>query len=68
MEAKKEATDLYATMRMLRDDMPDGMWDDIRDLDIPARIRDARALGDEPDWEVFVGEMREVCEDWGFSI
>lgn len=68
MDAKNEATEMYATMRMLRDDMPDGMWNDIRDLEIPARCREARELSQEPAWEMFIEEMREVCEEWGFSI
>lgn len=58
-----EAKSIYNAASMMRDDLPDGMWEDI--LEVVAAYRESDK--DEDDKEFFAEGIYEACEDWGFA-
>lgn len=59
-----EARELYATARFMRDDLPDGMWDDLKDLSDDYRESDKD--DDAKAW--FIEGIESIMLDWGFPI
>ncbi|AGF53733.1 ssr6083 (plasmid) [Synechocystis sp. PCC 6803] len=56
----QEAKEIAAVCSMMRNKLPDGMWEEVRET-----ILDYR---EGKDGEAFAEELSEICKDWGFSI
>lgn len=59
-----EAKDLYTTARLMRDDLPDGMWEDLKDIAVEYKESDKT----DDDKQYFVEGVEDVVKDWGFPI
>jgi hypothetical protein len=56
----QEAKEIAAACSMMREDLPDGMWEEVKKA-----ILDYR---EGKDGEAFAEELNEICKEWGFSI
>lgn len=65
-----EALELYRTASALREDLPDGMWEDLKEAVADIIACHGRKTSEWPDSvkEEFVEAVTEVFEDWGFSV
>lgn len=66
----REALELYQWASMLREDLPDGMWHEIKEAvgDIVACY--GRKVSEWPEQakEEFTEAIAEIFRDWGFSV
>ncbi len=65
-----EALDLYRTALILREDLPDGMWEDLKEAVADIIACHGREVSEWTDSvkEEFAEAVAEVFEDWGFSV
>jgi hypothetical protein len=56
----QEAKEIAAVCSMMRSELPDGMWEEVKEA-----ILDYR---EGKDGEAFAEELTAICKDWGFSI
>ena len=57
-----QARELYSTARWMKDDLPDGMWDELSE--VGAEYRESDKTSDDKDY--FVEGIMQCCRDWGF--
>jgi hypothetical protein len=59
-----EAKELYTAARWMKDDLPDGMWEDMKEVAEGYKESDKT----DEDKEYFIEGVESVMEDWGFPI
>jgi len=66
----KEALELYFTARALSEDLPDGMWEELKETVADFVYSYGRKANEWPEdaKEEFAESVAEVFKDWGFSL
>ena len=60
----QDALSHYNLIHQMKDDLPDGMWDEVKEM--AAEYRETDKTDSDKEW--FVEELQSIAKEWGHSL